>query len=67
MKDFLVNKAFWMAVLAGIGALSVAFGKPALGAVLSNPETAAQITGVLSTVAALAAAFLNPPSAAPKA
>jgi hypothetical protein len=65
MLNVVTNKAFWVAVLAGIGALSVAFGKPALGGLLSNPETASQITGVLSTVAALFAAFMNPP--APKA
>ncbi len=65
MLNVITNKGFWAAVLAGVGALSVAFGKPALGAVLSNPETSAQLTGVFSTVLALFAAFTNPP--APKA
>jgi hypothetical protein len=62
---FLGNKGFWAALFAGFGSLSFAFGKPAAGAVLADPNTAAVVTGLITTVLGFVAAWSAPP--APKA
>ncbi|GJD92502.1 MULTISPECIES: hypothetical protein [Methylobacterium] len=46
-------------VLTMAGVLSVAVGKPALGAFLSDPATAATVTAVVSGVGALLAGVLQ--------
>jgi len=52
----------WAAIIAGlltIGAsASVAFGKPALAAIFSDPTTASELTAAVAGVAGLASAFL---------
>ena len=49
--------------IAGIftfaGAMSIAFGKPAFGAFLSDPGTAQGITAIITSVGALAAGALK--------
>jgi hypothetical protein len=55
--NFIKNPGFWGALLAGLGALSVAFGKPAAGAILSDPNTATSVTSLITLVGATIAAF----------
>lgn len=46
-------------ILSFIGAITVALGKPALGAFLSDPTTAATLTGVISGAMALVAGAMT--------
>ena len=49
-----------VAGLLGLGAaLSIAFGKPALGAFLSDPSTATTVTAVATGLVALVAGVLK--------
>lgn len=52
----------YAAIVAGVlsigGAASMAFGKPALAAIFSDPATATELTAAVVGVAGLASAFL---------
>lgn len=54
----------WPAIIAGIAsvgsALSIAFGDPALGAVISDPNTATLATAIVGGVSGLISAFSKP-------
>lgn len=63
MLDILKNKAVWAGLVAGGAAISVLLGRPALGAVFSDPTLADKLTLVVTTIASIFAAFLAPPAA----
>ena len=56
-----MNGINWTSLLSGVvtigSALSVAAGHPALGAVISDPNTAAALTSVVSGLTGLYSAF----------
>jgi hypothetical protein len=61
--DIFSNKAVWAGAIAVLAALSSAFGIPALGAVVNNPELATVLTGLVGAIAATVAAVTKPPQA----
>lgn len=52
-------------LLGVVAALSIAFGYPALGAFLTNPDTAQHVTALVAAVLALIAGFSRGPGQPP--
>lgn len=54
-----LGAGFWTGLLSGLGMISTMLHHPALGAVLSDPNTAAQWTTAVSAGAAVVAGILK--------
>lgn len=59
MKYITVNTV--SGVLAFLGTLATAFGKPAMAQVFSDPNTVQAVTGIISAGAAIVATLTVPP------